>query len=254
MSSEPPPVGCAPCPSSPPSACTARGGRSSGILVASPRTGCFSSRWNALASVWSSSDHVRQTDLFDIRLHRFGDRLVEISRPRAAKEAFAVFGIGHQSGSFRHVVADAPQVHDVVIIGFAEIEPDSCVGRNHVRLIAAVGDHVMHARGQTQMLAAELVADAHQLHCVERAAAAPRGSGGVRAFALEIVLDRDQAVRAAGSVGDCHVIRHVREEHDVDVLEHSRRERSRPWCPAVPRRRRATGGWCPADARAPSLF
>ena len=109
----------------------------------------------------------------------------------------------------------------MVVIGFAEIKPDGGVGRNHVGLIAAVGDHVVDARGQAQMLAAEFVADAHQLGRIERAASAPGRAGGVRAFAFEHVFDGNQAVLAAGSVGDAEVVGDVREQADVDVLEHS---------------------------------
>ena len=96
--------------------------------------------------------------------------------------------------ALRHVVADAPHVHDVVVIGLAEVIPDRGVGRHHVGLVAAVGDHVVRALRQAQMLAAEVPADVHQLHGVERALAAPGSAGGVRAFALEHVLDADQAV------------------------------------------------------------
>ena len=52
-------------------------------------------------------------------------------------------------------------------------------------------------------------------------AAAPRRAGRVGAFALEGVFDRHQA--GAGAVAPAHaeVGADVREQHDVDVLEHA---------------------------------
>ena len=70
-----------------------------------------------------------------------------------------------------------------------------------------------------QMLAAEIPADVHQLDRVERRASAPRRRGGVRALALELVLDRDQAVLVAVAPADAEVVGDVREDRDVDVLE-----------------------------------
>ena len=111
-------------------------------------------------------------------------------------------GVGHHRGGLRHVVADLPQLLDVVVAGLAEVVPDAGVRRHDVRLIAAVGDHVVRALLQAQVLAAEVPADVHQLHGVERRPAAPRRAGGVRALALEGVLDRDQAVAAAVAPAD----------------------------------------------------
>ena len=71
------------------------------------------------------------------------------------------------------------------------------------------------------MLAAEVPADVHQLDRIERAAPAPRLAGGVRALALERVLDRDEPVPAPCAPGDAEIVADVREQHDVDVLEHA---------------------------------
>ena len=43
----------------------------------------------------------------------------------------------------------------------------------------------------------------------------------MRALALEHVLDRDQAVLIARARRNAEVVADVREQHDVDVLEHS---------------------------------
>ena len=106
-------------------------------------------------------------------------------------------GVGHQRRAFGHLVADVPQLLDVRLIDFAEVEPDAGVARHDVRLIAAVGDDRVRALRQAQVLAAILPADAHQLDGVERRAAAPRRAGAVRRFAFERVLHRHQAGAAA---------------------------------------------------------
>ena len=160
MSSEPPPVGCLPSFFSAIVGLHARRAHL-WILVANPRTGCFISVGTPLPTLVVIRP-LRQSDLLDVGVHRLSDRLIEVSGPRAAQKTFRVFGVGHQSGGLRHVVADAPQVHDVVVISFAEIKPDGCVRRNHVGLIAAIGNHVVDASRQAKMLPAEIVADTHQ--------------------------------------------------------------------------------------------
>ena len=73
---------------------------------------------------------------------------------------------------------------------------------------------------QAQVLATEVPADVHQLHGVERGAAAPRRGGGMRALALERVLDRDEAVAAVVAPLLRRKVRvDVAEDRDVDVLE-----------------------------------
>ena len=131
---------------------------------------------------------LRQSDLLDIRVHRLGDRLVHVPRPRGAENAHAHFGIGHHRGRLGHRGADVPQLLDLVVAGLAEVVPDGGVGRHDVRLVAAVGDDVMRALLQPQVLAAEVPADVHQLHGVERRPAAPRRASGVGALALEGVF------------------------------------------------------------------
>ena len=121
---------------------------------------------------------------------------------------------------------------DVLVVGLAEVVPDRRVARHDVRLVAAVGDHVVRALLQAQVLAPEVPADVHQLDGVERAASAPRRAGGVGALALELVLDRDQPVAGAVAPATSEVVADVREERDVDVLEDARRARSTPWSPS----------------------
>src|SRR4029077_156836 len=104
--------------------------------------------------------------------------------------------------------------------GLAEVVPDRRVRWDDVRLVAAVGDDVMRSLLQPQMLAAEVPAGCHQFDGVERRAAAPRRRRGVRALALERVLDRHEAGAKAAAPADAEVRADVREERDVNVAEH----------------------------------
>src|SRR6516164_576930 len=72
------------------------------------------------------------------------------------------------------------------------------------------------------MLTAEVPADVHQLDGVERGPSAPWGARRVRAFALEAVLDRDEAIARGVAPGHLHVRAHMGEKRDVDVLEDAR--------------------------------
>src|SRR3989304_4368736 len=45
----------------------------------------------------------------------------------------------------RRLVADLEELLDVGLVELAEVVPDGSLGRHDVRLVAAVGDHVMHA-------------------------------------------------------------------------------------------------------------
>ena len=127
--------------------------------------------------------------------------------------------VGHQRRALGHLVADLPQVLDAVEVGLAEVVPDAGVARDDVGLIAAVGDDVVRALLQAQMLAAIVPAHVHQLDGIERRSAAPRRAGAVRRFALEGVLDRDQPVAAAVAPRRAQPGADVVVEHGVDVLE-----------------------------------
>ena len=126
---------------------------------------------------------------------------------------------GHHRRALRDPVADRPQVLDALERRLAEVVPDGRGRRHDVRLIAAVGDHVVRALRQRQVLAPEVPADVHQLDRVERAPAAPRRRGRVRALALEAVLHGHEAVPPRSPHDTAEVAVDVREERDVDVLE-----------------------------------
>src|SRR5579883_1402410 len=62
-----------------------------------------------------------QADLLDIRVHVLGDRLIEVAGPSAAEQARGVSGVRHEGGALGHVVALLPEVHDVFVVGLAEV-------------------------------------------------------------------------------------------------------------------------------------
>ena len=69
------------------------------------------------------------------------------------------------------------------------------------------------------MLAPVVPADVHQLDRVERALSAPRRPGGVRGLAAERVLDRHEAGARPVAPRHRQLVRDVREQRDVDILE-----------------------------------
>src|SRR6185503_14603827 len=87
-----------------------------------------------------------------------------------------------------------PEALDLGVRRFAEVVPDRRVARNHIRLIATVGDDVMRSLLNPQMFAAVIPANVHQLHRVERTAPSPRRIAAMRRLALERVFDRHETV------------------------------------------------------------
>ena len=143
----------------------------------------------------------------DLLLHRLGQRLIVVAPLAAARRAAMLANIasatgllkccgqaaptnprgprraGHQRRALRHLVAEVPHLLDVRVVGLAEEVPDRRLRRHDVRLIAAVGDDVVRALLEAEVLAPEVPAGVHQLHGVERAAAAPGRAGAVRGLA-----------------------------------------------------------------------
>ena len=181
----------------------------------------------------------RQADLHDVGVHRLGQRAVGVPRPRRAEDARGPRRVGHERRALGHLVADIPHVLDRLVVGLAEVVPDAGVPRHDVRLIAAVGDHVVRALRQPQVLAPIVPAHVHQLHGVERRAAAPGRHRAVRRLALERVLHRHEAAAAAIAPARAEVRADVVVEHHVHVLEDAGAHVSTPSCRAVPRPRRA---------------
>src|SRR5262249_1126111 len=102
-------------------------------------------------------------------------------------------GVGHLRGRCRDLGAERVQVANPLVIPFPEEVPDRGFGWHYIGLVAAVRDYVMRAMLRTQMLAAEIPADVHQLDRVQRAASRPGRSGGMGALAVKAILSRDQA-------------------------------------------------------------
>src|SRR5436190_13678963 len=72
------------------------------------------------------------------------------------------------------------------------------------------------------MFAAEIPADIHQFDRVERAAATPRRTSRVRAFALEAVEHRYEPGAAPGAPRHAEPAVDVRKERDVHIFEEAR--------------------------------
>src|SRR3546814_15219868 len=114
-----------------------------------------------------------------------------MARRGSADDAAGDRRAGHLRGAFRDLVAELEILLDAVEILLAEIVPDRGDRRYDVRLIAAVGNHIMGPLLGAEMLAAHVPADVHQLHPVKRGAAPPGCASGMAAVALECILDRN---------------------------------------------------------------
>src|SRR3546814_3533056 len=93
-----------------------------------------------------------------------------MARRGSADDAAGDRRAGHLRGAFRDLVAELEILLDAVEILLAEIVPDRGDRRYDVRLIAAVGNHIMGPLLGAEMLAAHVPADVHQLHPVKRGA------------------------------------------------------------------------------------
>src|SRR2546429_283110 len=95
------------------------------------------------------------------------------------------------------------------IVQLAQIVPHRRSGWDDVGVIAAVGNHVVRALLQPEVLAPVIPADVHELDRVERAAAAPRRTGGMCAPALEAEEHGYEAVAGDVAPRGREVIVHV---------------------------------------------
>src|SRR5207244_2290640 len=102
-----------------------------------------------------------------------------------ADDAVGHGSVGHHRGGCGDLGADLEVFPDVLEGLLAEVIPYGRRRRYDVREIAAVRDDVVGALFGPEMLAPEIPARVHQLHCVERAAPAPWGTCGMRALARE---------------------------------------------------------------------
>ena len=84
----------------------------------------------------------RQPDLLHVRVHRLGHSLVHVRRPGGTQQLHRVLGVGHHRGGFRHVVADLPELLDLVVAGHG-IEP---IGGDELRRDPARAHRLEHVR------------------------------------------------------------------------------------------------------------
>src|SRR5215467_4757379 len=85
------------------------------------------------------------------------------SASRYADDLARHLGIRHRRGRVGDLVADLVVFLDILEIHLAEEVPDRGERRDHVGLIAAIGDHIMRALLGAKLLAAEIPADVHEL-------------------------------------------------------------------------------------------
>ncbi len=164
----------------------------------------------------------RHPHLPDVGRHRLGDGLVEVLGPGAAQHPDRFHrGAGHHRGAGGDRVQDRPHLLDMGEVQLAQVVPHRGILGDHVGLVAAVGDHVVGALGDPQVLAPEIPGDVGELHRIERAAAPPRRAGRVGRLALEGVEQRDQAVAVARAPRHAEVAAHMTEQADVHIVEQS---------------------------------
>ena len=111
-----------------------------------------------------------------------------------------------------------PGSFDPVTFGHVDVIERTARLFDHV-LVAAVGNDVVRALADLEVLAAIVPADVHQLDRVERAAPAPRRAGRVRAGAAELEDGRDERVLARLPPRHAETVADVGEEAHVDVFE-----------------------------------
>ena len=164
---------------------------------------------------------LRQPDFGHVLIHVFGNGHAEVAGPRRSQQARCHRSPRHHRRRHGHIVANLPQIHDVLVVGLAVVIPNRGVGGDHIRLVAAVGDHIMHPTAHADMFAAKIPADVHQLHRIQRAAPAPRSPGGVRRLSSECVFDRNHAGLISRPGGHAEVVAHMREQYHVYIFEES---------------------------------
>ena len=97
----------------------------------------------------------------------------------------------------------------------AEIIPDRSRIRHDIGLVAAIGDDVMRALRQRQVLAAKIDADIHKFDAIQRTAPIPGVCGGMGCAAMEGIFHRHHAIAAHAPHGAEH-----RRDMDIDAGIH----------------------------------
>ena len=196
---------------------------------------------------------LRQRRPVDVRVHRLGERPVEVARPRGAEQ---------RRVTLVSVIIAAPSAMRLPIPKFlrmfsnvrlAEIVPDRRDRRHDVGLIAAIGDHVVRALLGPQVLAAEVPADVHQLHRIEGAAPAPGRPRRAR-LAMERVFDRHQPAGAGTSPQAVAKLSPTCVKSTASTSLNTPARTRYAFRPAAPRRRRARASACRTCFRSHDLL
>src|SRR5262245_6723478 len=125
----------------------------------------------------------------------------------------------HHCGGLRYGSTRFEHFGDVRVIDFAKEIPHGRFRWHDVRLIAAIGNHVVRTLLRPKVLATKVPGSIHHLDCVESASAAPWCSSGMRRFAVECKLDRNEAAAADGAIGYCEIASDMGEETDIHIFE-----------------------------------
>ena len=166
-------------------------------------------------------------DQLDVLLHQFGEQLVVMRLVEGGQDADAgQFGVRRQRRPFRAIEDPLEKPEETLVRTAHDIPYARAVG-DDVRRLAAIDDHVVHPRGEVQVLAEVVRGDVGDFDGVQRAAAGPRGAARVRRFPVE---REDGGVHrgARHPVGAREARAGVVVDHRVDVLEQTRPDHVRP--------------------------
>ena len=95
-------------------------------------------------------------------------RPVEMLRRSYAQDPAADGRTGHLGGTVGNRVGGREYLFDVVEIHLAQVEPDFCLGRHHIGLVATFADDVMRSLFGAKMLPPHLPSIRHGDRAVQR--------------------------------------------------------------------------------------
>ena len=153
-------------------------------------------------------------------MHGSRDRPVEMRTPRRADDLHRVErGEGRGGGGARHDLRIFEHLRHLLDIALAKVEPNRRRRRHHIRLIPAVGDHVVRSLRQFHVLTMKLPRVTHRHDRVERTASTPRRAGGMRRLTAELEQCGDESERRFIAPRHTKLAAHVREQIRVDPVE-----------------------------------
>ena len=162
----------------------------------------------------------RHADAHCVAMHGFRNRFVEVRTPRRADDLNCIECCERcRSGGARHDFRVLEHLRDFCNVALAKIEPHRGRRRHHIRLIPAVGDHVVRSLRQFHVLAMKLPRVTHRHDRVERTASTPRRAGGMRRLTAELEQCGDESERRFIAPRHTKLAAHVREQIRVDPVE-----------------------------------